>query len=205
MEKSEAVRRFNEGKHFVETCLEQIASLELSNDKELRQALRGTYMVEVSYKAAENFVKVCGYIINGEDGAEKLKGKLYDLKEKVKQLYDSAYKHKLITIRELSDSILREIGEVEEWANDNEEFNGYPDIPKELIYLFPSESQCIDFVKNNYGKPANILANAYMEEPGVINPKNNNSIHVIATLYRYFVKPFDKTGSKEKGIYKLFK
>lgn len=124
MKKNEVIGCYNRGKHYVETCLEQIASLEQSDDKELHQALMGTYMVEVSYKAAENFVKVCGYVINGEDGAEKLKGKLYDLKEKVRQLYDSADKHNLITIKDICDSILREIGEVEEWANDNESDGG---------------------------------------------------------------------------------
>lgn len=124
MKKNEVIGCYNQGKHYVETCLEQIASLEQNNDKELRQVLRGTAMVEVSYKAAENFVKVCGYVINGEDGAQKLKGKLYDLKEKVKQLYDSADKHNLITIKQICDSILKEIGEVEEWANDNESDDG---------------------------------------------------------------------------------
>ncbi len=206
MKKSEAIRCFNEGKHYIETCLEQIASLELNNDKELRQVLRGTAMVEISYKAADNFCKVCGYVINGEDGAQKLKGKLYDLKEKVRQLYDSADKHNLTTIKTISDSILREIGEVEEWANDNEESIGYPEIPKELIYLFQSESQCIDFVKNNYGKPANIVANAYMGEPRVLDPTTkNNSIHVKATLYNYFVKPFDESESARTKFYRLFK
>ena len=124
MEKIEAVRCFNEGKHFVETCLEQIASLEQNNDKELRQVLRGTDMVEISYKAAENFVKVCGYVINGEDDAQIFKGKLYDLKEKVRQLYNSADKQNLITIKDICDVILKEIGEVEEWANDNESDDG---------------------------------------------------------------------------------
>ena len=133
MEKNEVIGCYNRGKHYVETCLEQIASLEKNNAKELRQALRGTYMVEVSYKAAENFAKVCGYVINGEDGADKLKGKLYDLKDKVKQLYDSADKHNLITIREISDSILREIGEVEEWADDTPDTGkGIVDINKKL-------------------------------------------------------------------------
>lgn len=121
MEKSEAIRRFNEGKHYIETCIEDIASLEQNNDKELRQVLRGTVMVEVSYKAAENFCKVCGYVINGEDGAQKLKDKLFDLKERVKQLYDSADKHNLITIKTICDTILKEIGAVEEWTDDNEQ------------------------------------------------------------------------------------
>ena len=120
MEKDEVIGCYNQGKHYVETCLKDIASLEQSNDKKLRQVLRGTAMVEVSYKAAENFVKVCGYVINGGDGAQKLKGKLYDLKEKVRQLYNSADKHNLNTIREISDLILSEIGEVEEWANDDD-------------------------------------------------------------------------------------
>lgn len=133
MEKSEAIRRFNEGKHFVETCLKDIASLELNNDKELRQVLKGTVMVEVSYKAAENFGKVCGYVINGEDSAQKFKCKLYDLKEKVRQLYNNADKQNLITIREISDVILKEIGEVEEWANDVP----YPEIPDDLTSLPP--------------------------------------------------------------------
>lgn len=116
MEKSEAVRRFNEGKHFVETCLEDIASLELNNDNELRQVLRGTFMVEVSYKAAENFCKVGSYIIDGKDGAQKLKGKLIGLKEKIVQLYNGADRQNLITIKSISEAIISEIKEVEEWA-----------------------------------------------------------------------------------------
>ena len=119
MEKSEAVRRFNEGKHFVETCLKDIASLDQSNDKELRKVLRGTVMVEVSYKAAENFGKVCGYVIDGKDGAQKLKDKLFDLKEKVVQLYNDADRQNLVTIKEISKAIISEIKEVEEWADDD--------------------------------------------------------------------------------------
>ena len=118
MEKSEAVRRFNEGKHFVETCLKDVASLELNNDKELRKVLRGTVMVEVSYKAAENFCKVGSYIIDGKDGAQKLKGKLIDLKEKIVQLYNGADRQNLITIKSISEAIISEIKEVEEWAGD---------------------------------------------------------------------------------------
>ena len=118
MEKSEAVRCFNEGKHFVETCLKDVASLELNNDKELRQVLRGTVMVEVSYKAAENFCKVVSYVIDGKDGAQKLKGKLIDLKEKIVQLYNGADRQNLITIKSISEAIISEIKEVEEWAGD---------------------------------------------------------------------------------------
>lgn len=118
MEKSEAVRRFNEGKHFVETCLEQIASLEQSNDKELRKALRGTVMVEVSYKAAENFGKVGSYVIDGKDGAQQLKDKLFGLKEKLVQLYNGADRQNLVTIKTISEAIISEIKEVEEWAGD---------------------------------------------------------------------------------------
>lgn len=205
MEKYEVIGCFNQGQHYIETCLEQIASLEQSNDKELRQVLRGTNMVKISYKAAENFVKVCRYVINGEDGADKLKGKLYDLKDKVKQLYDSADKHNLITIKDICDSILREIGEIEELANDNES-TSYPEIPIDLICLFPEKEQCVDFVKSNYGKSAQYVANAYMEEQGVVDPAiKNNSIHAKSTLYHYFVKPFDKSESARTGFYKLFK
>lgn len=207
MEKYEVIGCYNRGKHYIETCLEQIASLEQSNDKELRQALMGTYMVEVSYKAADNFVKVCGYVINGEDGADKLKGKLYDLKDKVRQLYDSADKHNLITIKDICDSILREIGEVEEWANDNEsgESVRYPEIPIDLICLFPNKEQCVDFVKRNYGKPAKYVVNAYMEEKNVVDPTiPNNSIHAKSTIYHYFVEPFDKSEKARTGFYKLF-
>ena len=118
MEKSEAVRRFNEGKHFVETCLEQIASLDQSNDKELRKALMGTFMVNVSYKAAENFGKVGSYVIDGKDGAQQLKDKLFGLKEKLVQLYNGADRQNLVTIKTISEAIISEIKEVEEWAGD---------------------------------------------------------------------------------------
>lgn len=141
MEKREVIGCYNRGKHYIETCLEQIASLEQNNDKELRQVLRGTAMVDVSYKAAENFVKVCGYVINGEDGSLKLKGKLYDLKEKVRQLYNSADKHNLITIKIICDSILKEIGEVEEWANDIES-DGIQEMAQPEIIHETDNSEC---------------------------------------------------------------
>lgn len=117
MEKSKVIQCYNVGEHFVKTCLGQIASLERDNDKELRLFLKGTSMVEISYKAAESFAKVCADIINGEDGADKLKGKVFDLREKIKQLYDRADKNNLINIRTISDSMLGLIGEVEEWTD----------------------------------------------------------------------------------------
>lgn len=123
MEKSEAIRRFNEGKHYIETCIEDIASLELNNDKELRQVLRGTVMVEVSYKAAENFCKVGSYVIDGKDGAQKLKDKLINMKVKVLQLYDGADRNNLLMIKNICDTIISEINEVEEWTGDNEQTN----------------------------------------------------------------------------------
>jgi len=123
MEKSEAIRRFNEGKHYIETCLEQIASLEQNNDKELHQVLRGTVMVEVSYKAAENFCKVGSYVIDGKDGAQKLKDKLINLKVKVLQLYDGADRNNLLMIKNICDTIISVINEVEEWTGDNEQTN----------------------------------------------------------------------------------
>lgn len=129
MEKSEVIGCYNRGKHYIETCLEQIASLEQNNDKELRQVLRGTAMVEVSYKAAENFVKVCGYVINGEDGAQKLKDKLLGLKEKVVQLCNGADRQNLVTIKNISEAILSEINEVEEWTCDD---NNYTEIIPEI-------------------------------------------------------------------------
>lgn len=169
MEKREAVRCFNEGKRFVETCLEQIASLEQSNDKELRQALMGTYMVKIYNKATDNFVKVCGYVINGEDGAQKMKGKLYDLKEKIRQLYNSADKQNLIPIREISDVILKEIGEVEEWANDDEgdippviPKSGEDDInrlPPDMIGIFKTFDEYKTFIEDceSLHKPKQIV------------------------------------------------
>ena len=121
MEKSEAIRRFNEGKHYIETCLEQIASLEQNNDKELHQVLRGTVMVEVSYKAAENFCKVGSYVIDGKDGAQQLKAELICLKEKLVQLYDGADRQNLVTIKRISEMIISEIKEVEKWTGDHEQ------------------------------------------------------------------------------------
>ena len=123
MEKSETIRCFNQGKHYIETCLEQIASLEQNNDKELRQVLRGTVMVEVSYKAAENFCKVGSYVIDGKDGAQKLKDKLINMKVKVLQLYDGADRNNLLMIKNICDTIISEINEVEEWTGDNEQTN----------------------------------------------------------------------------------
>lgn len=85
----------------------------------------------------------------------------------------------------------------------------YPDIPDELKNLFPNESQCIDFVRRNYGKAAEFVAHAYLDEHGVINPSDaNNSIPVRAILFRFFVEPIIK-GKKEKesartGFYKYF-
>ena len=85
----------------------------------------------------------------------------------------------------------------------------YPEIPTELENLFPNKSQCIDFVRRNYTRPANFVANAYMEEQGVIDPSDTNrSIPVVPTLFRYFVEPFvekEKKESARTGFYRLFK
>jgi hypothetical protein len=163
----------------------------------------GTVMVEVSYKAAENFSKVGSYVIDGKDGAQTLKDELFGLKGKVVQLYADADRQSLVTIKEISETIISEIKEVEKWAKEN-----YPDIPDELKNLFPNESQCIDFVRRNYGKASEFVAYAYLDEHGVINPSDaNNSIPVIAILFRYFVEPFIK-GNKESvrtGFYRYFK
>ena len=84
------------------------------------------------------------------------------------------------------------------------------DTAKELKNLFPNESQCVDFVRRNYGKTAEFVAYAYKDEPRIINPSDSdNSIPVIAILFRYFVEPFIK-GEKEKnsartGFYRYFK
>ena len=121
MEKSEAIRRFNEGKQYIETCLEQIASLELNNDKDLRLALMGTFLVKVSYKAHENFCKVTSYVINGKDGAQQLKAELICLKEKLVQLYDGADRQNLVTIKRISEMIISEIKEIEKWTGDHEQ------------------------------------------------------------------------------------
>ena len=86
----------------------------------------------------------------------------------------------------------------------------YPNIPNELKNLFPNESQCVDFIRRNYGKTAEFVAYAYKDEPGIIDPSDSdNSIPVIAILFRYFVEPFIK-GEKEKnsartGFYRYFK
>ncbi len=86
----------------------------------------------------------------------------------------------------------------------------YPEIPNELKNLFPNESQCIDFVKRNYGKTAAFVAHAYLDEHRVIHPSDaNNSTPVRAILFKYFVEPFIK-GEKEKesartGFYRYFK
>ena len=199
MEKSEAIRRFNEGKHFVETCLEDIASLELNNDKELRQVLKGTVMVEVSYKAAENFGKVAGYVLDGKDGAQKLKDKLFGLKEKLVQLYNGADRQNLVTIKTISEAIISEIKEVEEWTG---EIDNYPTIPKELKDLFSSEEQCEIFVRMNYGKSHKVVANAYLEEKGVVHPDSPKYVAVKTTLYNYFILPFKpKDGENKNNIY----
>lgn len=109
--------------------------------------------------------------------------------------------------------ILWQIGElhIEPFVIDDENDGNYPEIPKELKNLFPNESQCVNFVKRNYGKTAAFVAYAYLDEPGVINPSDtnrNNSIPVVAILFGYFVKPFVKGKSKESartGFYKYFK
>lgn len=202
MEKSEAIRRFNEGKHYIETCLEQIASLEQNNDKELRQVLRGTVMVEVSYKALENFCKVVSYVIDGKDGAQRLKGELLGLKEIIAELYKVADRQNLITIKEISKTIISEIKEVGKWTGDND----YPEIPKELLDLFPTKKQCQDFVQRNYEKSAPIVAYAYLREKGVVDPHDSkNDIPVIAILYKYFVKPFDEREGARTNFYNFFK
>lgn len=143
MEKSEAIRRFNEGKHYIETCLEQIASLEQNNDKELRQVLRGTAMVEVSYKAVENFCKVGSYVFDGKDGAQKLKDKLINMKVKVLQLYDGADRNNLLMIKNICDTIISEINEVEEWTGDNEQTVLRTNLTDNIDIPETGENECV--------------------------------------------------------------
>lgn len=84
--------------------------------------------------------------------------------------------------------------------------NDYPEIPKELLDLFPTKKQCQDFVQRNYRKSAPIVAYAYLEEKGVINPHDSkNDIPVIAILYKYFVKPFDEREGARTNFYNFFK
>lgn len=116
MEKSNVIRCFNEGKHYIETCLEQIVSLEQNDDKEMRIALKGKFMVKVSYKAAENFCKVASYVIDGKDGAQQMKAELICLKEKLVQLYNGADRQNLSTIKHISEVIMDEIKKVEKWT-----------------------------------------------------------------------------------------
>ena len=124
----------------------------------------------------------------------------------------------LSEIEETSDllwqtgQILWQIGElhIEPFVIDDENDGNYPEIPKELKNLFPNESQCVNFVKRNYGKTAAFVAHAYLDEHRVIHPSDaNKSIPVIAILFRYFVEPYIK-GEKEKetartGFYTYFK
>lgn len=206
MEKSEAVRRFNEGKHFVETCLEQIASLEQSNDKELRKALRGTVMVEVSYKAAENFGKVCCYVLDGKDGAQKLKDKLFDLKEKVVQLYNGADRQNLITIKTISETIISEIKEVEEWAGD-ELFIHNP-IPE------TGENGCLSTGDNSEGEDSGDGGSEYQKRPKTseeireklkaINPFEQAKQNEVIPFPQYYTKLTNGIIVRGDGTKKVF-
>ena len=215
MEKSEAIRRFNEGKHYIETCIEDIASLELNNDKELRKVLRGTAMVEVSYKAVENFCKVGSYVIDGEDGAQKLKDKLINMKVKVLQLYDGADRNNLLMIKNICDTIISEINEVEEWTDDNEQTvlrtnltdnidipetgenkdandeggdhdNDYPDFNYELKNLFKTEDNFKSFYDKSKDLSPENIASLYCDQTNVLNPRKRG---VGKTLYETFVNP----------------
>lgn len=227
MEKSEAIRRFNEGKHYIETCIKDIASLELNNDKELRKVLRGTAMVEVSYKAVENFCKVGSYVIDGEDGAQKLKGKLINLKEQVLQLYDGADKNNLMMIKRICETIISEINEVEEWTDDNEQTvqrtnltdnidipetgenkdandegdeheNNYPDFNYELKRLFKTEEIFKSFYDKSKDLSPENIASLYSDQSNVLNPHKRG---VAKTLYDTFVNP---NQDADKIVYETF-
>ena len=227
MEKSEAIRRFNEGKHYIETCIEDIASLELNNDKELRKVLRGTAMVEVSYKAVENFCKVGSYVIDGEDGAQKLKEKLINLKEQVLQLYDGADKNNLMMIKRICETIISEINEVEEWTDDNEQTvlrtnltdnidipetgenkdandegdeheNNYPDFNYELKKLFKTEEIFKSFYDKSKDLSPEDIASLYSDQSNVLNPHRRG---VAKTLYDTFVNP---NQDADKIVYETF-
>lgn len=80
--------------------------------------------------------------------------------------------------------------------------NNYPTIPKEVRDLFPSDEQCETFVRMNYGKSHKIVANAYLEEKGVVHPDSPKYVAVRTTLYNYFILPFKpKDGEKRNNIY----
>lgn len=152
------------------------------------------------------------YILNNQ--SLLLAKRAFSIETKIKES-ESILTSFIADVKEANDllwetgQILWQIGElhIEPFIQDDgDDSKDYPEIPNELIWLFPSESQCIDFVKNNWRKPANIVANAYMEESRVVDPFiKNNSLHARSTLYHYFVEPFDKSDSARTGFYKLFK
>lgn len=145
--------------------------------------------------------------------------RVFSIEAKVKEIesFVLPYISNQITQKVASDflwetgRILWQIGElhIEPFVIDDENNGNYPDIPNELNNLFPNESQCIDFVKRNYGKTAEFVAHAYLDEHGVIDPSDSdNSIPVRAILFRYFVDPFIKGETKKKsartGFYRYF-
>lgn len=155
------------------------------------------------------------YILNNQ--SLLLAKRVFPIETKIKEAEQILLSF-LSEIEETSDllwqtgQILWQIGElhIEPFVIDDENDGNYPEIPKELKNLFPNESQCVDFVRRNYGKTAEFVAYAYKDEPRIINPSDSdNSIPVIAILFRYFVEPFIK-GEKEKnsartGFYRYFK
>lgn len=75
----------------------------------------------------------------------------------------------------------------------------YPTIPKEVRDLFPSKEQCESFVRMNYGKSHKVVANAYLEEKGVVQPESPKYVAVKTTLYNYFILPFKPKGGEDRN------
>ena len=186
MKKSEAVRRFNEGKHYIKTRLEDIASLELNNDKELRHVLMGTVMVKISCEAAENFGKVGNYIIDGEDGAQQLKDELISTKEMIARLYNGADRQNLNMIKDICRTIISEIKEVEKWTGDNDsgggdclvnDFPEWKDVKDEIKALFRYPDKYQNFLRGCF------LPNGDVKDiKGIVDSYNRNRIQNEKTI-----------------------
>lgn len=154
------------------------------------------------------------YILNNQ--SMLLAKRAFSIEKKINEIERIllSYIDKLLVASDLlweTGLILHEIRElyIEPFIQELDE-GQYPKVPDELKWLFNNESECYEFIRKNYRKSPQFIANAYMEWPKVADPSiKNNSLHPKSTLFKYFVEPFiddeKKKESARTGFYRLFK
>lgn len=112
MERSEAIREFNDCKFYV------IKALELIKDDSLKFAFMGRYNVKL-FNAAEKIGKVHDYILDAKYGSMQIFKELLNLRTTTRELRNEAILKGYDPFAVTCDIIIDIIDDVEKWESDN--------------------------------------------------------------------------------------